>query len=200
MLNSNPSASNFSNQPYPHQNDFRCCPVCQSALNPFRFHEIETDMCEKGCGVWFDDGEMKRMEASDNLENIDQAFPGKYVKQISRPSLVKESPTRSCPVDNTLMSRYEWNQGSGIVLDKCETCHGVWMDAGELEGYCKFIKDFYKYPPELTPALREKIGKVRQQFEKEWDAEFDHAANVVVPWDLWFIDDLCRDLLKAKWC
>lgn len=195
MLNSNPSASHSSQQSHRQQRDSRCCPVCQSALKPFRFHEIDTDLCEKGCGVWFDESEMKRVEESDTLENIDHAFPGQYIKQNAKPD--PKAQARKCPVDHTPMFNFEWNVGSGIVLDKCETCDGIWMDAGELEGYCKFIKDFYKHPPELTPALREKMDKVRLQVEHEWDSNIDKAANAAVPWHLWFVDDLCRHLVKT---
>jgi Zn-finger nucleic acid-binding protein len=196
MLNSNPSASS-AHVPHSQPKAPRQCPVCHSALKPFRFHDIETDVCEKGCGVWFDEGEMKRVEESDTLANIDHAFPGQYIQQKTKPAPAASGQERQCPVHHTPMLAFEWNVGSGIVLDKCEACHGVWMDAGELEGYCQYLKNFYKHPPELTPAIREKMDKVRHQFEKEWDTSLDQVTQVVVPWDLWFIDDLQRHLLKA---
>src|SRR3982750_3349246 len=148
MLNSNSSSDRTPQFSHPKENGPRQCPACQSALKPFRFHEIETDMCEKGCGVWFDENEMKQVEESDTLENIDHAFPGQYIKQTAKPD--PNAPARKCPVHHTPMFNFEWNVGSGIVIDKCECCNGIWVDAGELEGYCKYLKDFYKHPPELT--------------------------------------------------
>jgi Zn-finger nucleic acid-binding protein len=196
MLNSN-SASNASSMAAGQTHGaLRKCPVCAAVLKAFHFNEIETDICRNGCGVWFDENELKQIEESDNLENIDKAFPGEYVKKQDAPAR-KQAHDRQCPVHHTSMFSFEWNVGSGIFIDKCETCHGVWMDAGELEGYCKFIKDFYKYPPELTPAIREKMDKMREQFEKDWNINMEAAAQTAVPWDLWYIDDLRRHLVKS---
>ncbi len=42
----------------------------------------------------------------------------------------RDSTQRSCPVDNTLLVP---EQASGVTIDRCPSCHGVWLDAGELD-------------------------------------------------------------------
>jgi hypothetical protein len=41
----------------------------------------------------------------------------------------KESP-RACPIDRTSMQK---EVVSNVILDRCPTCKGVWLDGGELE-------------------------------------------------------------------
>lgn len=178
------------------------CPVCGEALKPFRFHETVTDVCPKGCGVWFDSGEMKAVEESDNLANLDAAFVGECRRTVDTQGTdvkaeLENFPARQCPVHHLAMDRYEWNAGSGVVIDKCSECQGIWLDAGELESYAKFVKEFYRHPPELTPAIREKLDRVRLQNEAEWSQSMNEAAKLAVPWDLWFLDDLRRGLIKS---
>lgn len=36
----------------------------------------------------------------------------------------------ACPVDGTLMTK---KVAHSIVIDRCPTCQGVWLDAGELD-------------------------------------------------------------------
>jgi len=37
---------------------------------------------------------------------------------------------RTCPVDGTSMVS---NRRSDVIVDQCPSCHGVWLDANELE-------------------------------------------------------------------
>lgn len=177
------------------ENRTRACPVCFTPLSVLDFNGVETDLCRKGCGVWLDEGELEAIELSDSLERIDDAFPGAFEKSDVKKSL-RDVPERACPVDHTALHRYEWNLGSGIVFDNCPQCKGLWLDAGELEGYSQYIKRFMARPPELTPEIQAKMDAIRVQVDADWEADIDRTAKRVVPWDLWFLDDLKRILLK----
>ena len=48
--------------------------------------------------------------------------------------LVSREPTRTCPADGSTLLK---EHNSEIVIDRCPTCKGVWLDAGEIEA----IKD-----------------------------------------------------------
>jgi hypothetical protein len=37
---------------------------------------------------------------------------------------------RACPVDSTVLKK---TIAHGVIVDRCQTCGGVWLDAGELE-------------------------------------------------------------------
>jgi hypothetical protein len=38
---------------------------------------------------------------------------------------------RNCPVDGATLAK---ELAHGVIIDRCPTCRGVWLDPGELEG------------------------------------------------------------------
>ena len=44
--------------------------------------------------------------------------------------LIGREPTRTCPVDGATLLKEHNNE---ILVDRCPTCQGVWLDAGEIE-------------------------------------------------------------------
>ncbi len=44
--------------------------------------------------------------------------------------LMAREPTRTCPVDGSTLLKEHNNE---ILIDRCPTCKGVWLDAGEIE-------------------------------------------------------------------
>jgi hypothetical protein len=44
--------------------------------------------------------------------------------------LMDRESARTCPVDGTAMTK---EQHAEIIIDRCPNCHGVWLDAGELD-------------------------------------------------------------------
>ena len=44
--------------------------------------------------------------------------------------LMGREPTRTCPVDGSTLFK---EHNNGILIDRCQNCKGVWLDAGEIE-------------------------------------------------------------------
>lgn len=47
---------------------------------------------------------------------------------------VASEPRQSCPVDQKPMKKWTIQD---LIYDKCDVCHGVWLDCGEL----KYLKE-----------------------------------------------------------
>jgi Zn-finger nucleic acid-binding protein len=61
---------------------------------------------------------------------------------------------RSCPVDGTELRRLE---RSGVQIDACPSCRGVWLDRGELDKIIAHERqDFDDFERELTGGDRER--------------------------------------------
>lgn len=173
------------------------CPACQATLTPVTWKSIHLDVCSQGChGIWFDYKELQAVESSDTLENLDAAFEGVFSKKPLKDTL-NHNPDRICPRDKTLLERYEWNVGSGIVMDSCPDCHGIWLDAGELEGYAAYVKKFRQQPPEPPPEIAEKMAAIYHEARVRDRMYEDEATRQIVRWDIGLLDDLVRGLIKA---
>lgn len=105
------------------------CPVCSHEMDKVHVGDIEIDFCRSGCkGVWFDNFELKK---------LDQQHEGdpEALKEILAAKRVDDSRSSklSCPVCNNIkLKRREYRIGSGINVDQCYGCNGMWLDAGEL--------------------------------------------------------------------
>lgn len=52
--------------------------------------------------------------------------------------MIKREPERKCPADGVVLEK---SVSGEIILDRCPSCHGVWLDAGELEAIKKVATD-----------------------------------------------------------
>jgi len=106
------------------------CPRCLVALHAAKGPTIVVDMCTECGGAFFDHGEMSRLtrkeqKAFAKLEALvkpDSAAP---------PKVVERGHLR-CPGCGSPMDQYEYANCSGILLDRCTGCSGIWIDDGEL--------------------------------------------------------------------
>ena len=79
---------------------------------------IEIDVCPKCNGIWLDPGELGKLLKDRKLTD----YLTKHIGTQSKSKLV-------CPRCGGLM---DIESADDIDVDVCLTCHGVWLDAGEL--------------------------------------------------------------------
>ena len=88
------------------------------------------DGCDGGCaGIWFDHDELA-------ILSREHPHPERPVATLLRdPALpVDDHAIRMCPrCDHVTLDKKLYSLGSGVVLDRCLHCRGVWLDHGELE-------------------------------------------------------------------
>jgi Zn-finger nucleic acid-binding protein len=95
------------------------CPVDQAVeLVTISVDGVSIERCGKCNGHWLDHGELAKLAHRD-----DKIEP---VVSTSRLSL------RLCPIDNTPLTEVEFPEQSGLRLDVCSSCQGIWLDAHEL--------------------------------------------------------------------
>lgn len=114
----------------------RLCPHHQIPLEEATALGVKIDYCPKDYGLWFDEREL--LEAKDERDrdlrwlDIDLwKDPAKF-KLTQHPKL--------CPVDRLPMYEVEYGD-SGIKVDLCNLCHGVWLDRGEFKNIVVYLRD-----------------------------------------------------------
>lgn len=80
---------------------------------------IEIDICPKCNGTWLDPGELGKLLSDRKLTD----YLTKQIGTQSKSELL-------CPRCGGLM---DIEKAEDIDVDVCLTCHGVWLDSGELE-------------------------------------------------------------------
>lgn len=111
------------------------CPRCTSELRTIRYEGVEIETCPVCEGEWLDAGELPlildRVEQQLDpaelgvLDAVNRSLPGRRVAG---------EPRLKCPkcVDQMLLP-FTYAGSTGIVLDKCPACGGLWLDHNELE-------------------------------------------------------------------
>jgi uncharacterized protein len=132
----------------------KICPVCKKTLDSAIFHEVEADFCPQCLGIWFDEDELAlAKDASDKSINwVDFDL----WKEIN--SFVISRDEKICP--SCRLPLYETEYGkSGMTVDLCNACKGIWLDRGEFKKLIQYLrsgKDF--------DALNDYIKSLRGEF------------------------------------
>jgi Zn-finger nucleic acid-binding protein len=113
------------------------CPDCQAPLRQTDYHGIRIDECPSCLGRWFDRDELRR--AKDRTDE--------YLRWLDFDLFARgagDSPAaatgRLCPRCSAKMGVIVY-ETSGVVIDKCLSCHGIWLDHGEFEKIVKHLQD-----------------------------------------------------------
>jgi len=112
------------------------CPDCQNKLESIDCKGIVVDECVSCKGRWFDRGELRKAKdkEDDDIRWLDFDPFGKDIERLSVPSKGKK-----CPKCLKTMSSLKY-RASGIIIDKCSSCEGVWLDHGEFEKIIKYLE------------------------------------------------------------
>ena len=99
----------------------RRCPVDKSGMLKIKIEDIFIDYCPICRGLWFDNGELT-------------ALLSKSVNREELTGSSEQNPryntfTKYCPDCSRKLSREIC--ANNLLLDLCESCHGIWLDGGE---------------------------------------------------------------------
>ncbi|HEX2048365.1 MAG TPA: zf-TFIIB domain-containing protein [Acidimicrobiales bacterium] len=70
----------------------------------------------------------------------------------------------NCPVDNETL---QMTERSGVEVDYCPRCRGVWLDRGELDKILERAEREIPVPMTMT-------GRLRDDYDREDDRRRDH--------------------------
>lgn len=113
------------------------CPDCQNNLKDFNLKGIEIQECPECKGKWFkrDQLRLAKDRQDEDLRWLNFDPFGKDAEKLSVPSKGKK-----CPRCLKLMSSLTYRE-SGIVIDKCFSCEGIWLRAGELVKIIRYLEN-----------------------------------------------------------
>lgn len=105
------------------------CPNDQTALAPVTIEDVALDQCPTCGGYWLQRGELEALgERHDaHLDPI----------KVGRVGTVDS--TRKCPLDGTQLVQHEFVEHTGIKIDQCRKCQGIWLEKFELSNLLKYL-------------------------------------------------------------
>lgn len=110
----------------------RLCPVDGKPLIEVKLHGEIIDQCPVCRGIWCDKGELERMvdRAARPLAMMWQKNGARKPFVLRNPKMQARGENRFCPLDGAELIHRERH---GVAIDLCPFCHGIWLDADELQ-------------------------------------------------------------------
>jgi membrane associated rhomboid family serine protease len=95
-------------------------------MTELQHQEVTIDVCPGCRGIWLDPGELARLR--DAGEDLPTA-----TDNIASGTRYLQTSTYICPRCQGGFDTFEYAPGTGLYIDRCKSCRGIYLDAGELK-------------------------------------------------------------------
>jgi len=122
------------------------CPTCDETLRGETFYGQAVDRCAVCDGIWLDESELGAV--------VRRFGPVPAPGAESKPCA--EGP--ACPKCGTAMDAVNYAYDSGVLINRCASCAGVWLQSGQLEQIARYRTG--------TPATRALADAMADEIRK----------------------------------
>lgn len=113
------------------------CPDNQVEMKEIDYRGITLHECPQCRGRWFDRGELTKAKDKTD-EDLRWLDFDPFQKEAEKFKLPSEG--RKCPACGTGMESLTY-RNSGVVIDLCPACRGVWLHSGEFEKIINYLEE-----------------------------------------------------------
>jgi len=128
------------------------CPVCNGNLVIDSRGGVEVMRCGSCGGYWVQKNNLGLI-LEKYMKHLAARSDKKKVRNRVNPWEV-EKVKLICPECGRGMRKLNYAYNSNVIVDKCETCNGVWLDEGEIEKIGDFLR-FYGMPKKFWEDMRQ---------------------------------------------
>ena len=125
------------------------CPTCGVGLDRYSIHGMEFEGCPKCHGMWLVKDELRKLKNKVNDGQLH--WLNAEIDHLEKTGVINSS--RTCPKCPSRMLVSVVFGHSGLVIDWCPACHGIWLDRGEFDSIINYLRD------EATAATSGEIGR-----------------------------------------
>ena len=123
------------------------CPADGAALDRYAFSRIEFEGCPTCHGMWLDKDELRKLK--NKINDGELHWLNREVNDIEKTTVISSS--RPCPKCPSSKLRSVMFGQSGVVIDWCPDCQGIWLDRSEYDSISEYLRS------EATSATAKEI-------------------------------------------
>jgi Zn-finger nucleic acid-binding protein len=144
------------------------CPNCKRPLKLTSYEGIGIETCEACGGAWLDAPELGKIVALRQVkfsENERQSI----AKAAAIRGVVLSSVDRNlvCPKCGGTTDPVNFGGDTGIIIDRCTKCQGMWLDKGELEKIELLVEGWNDMLPADADAYRAKMQLIASDVDRK---------------------------------
>ena len=141
------------------------CPNCDAALRTIDYEGIRIETCDGCAGEWLDADELGHIVKVREVRfNPDERRAIAQAAGITGVKLEDVDRDLKCPKCGATTDAINYGGDTGIVIDRCTGCAGLWLDGTELEKIQQLVEGWDDGLEEDLaahgPKLREVAAKV----------------------------------------
>ena len=143
------------------------CPHCNSTLKTIDYEGVTIETCNTCGGEWLDDKELGHIvrireetfsdEERRALEGATK-IPGIPMADVDREIVCPSCSARTVPLN--------YGGDTGVIIDRCPDCHGIWLDRGELEKIQMLVESWKDDLPEALQKYGPRLQQVATEMER----------------------------------
>lgn len=136
------------------------CPSCKSMLRTIQYEGIQIETCDACQGEWLDAGELKHIvQARETRFDEQERRAVAAAVKITGVDIEQADRDLVCPKCGGRTDALNYGGDTGIVIDKCPGCGGVWLDGGEMKKIQMVVEGWEDLLPE---DLKQHGARLRQ--------------------------------------
>ena len=157
------------------------CPCCNTRLETIEYEGVSINTCPGCKGEFIDPTELSHIVrareerfAPDVLSSVADRTPVFGVPSDDR------TRTLECPACQSHMQVLNYATDTGISIDRCEGCGGVWLDDQELENVQALLELWADRAAEQIMQIAPQLEEARQSAETRASGTFDGSRFAFV--------------------
>lgn len=151
------------------------CPKCHQPLTGLDYEGVHIDTCPSCGGDWLDAGELGAIVKARTVRfDQQQCLEMARAEKITGVKLSTLDRHFTCPSCGGTTHPVNYGDDTGLIIDKCAQCGGVWIDKGELEKIQELVEGFEDELPEDLARYGSKMREVRAMEYQNLNVHISH--------------------------
>ncbi len=140
------------------------CPNCDQSLRPCQYESATIHTCDGCHGEFIGAGELREIvntrEKSFSLEVL--AAIENRAPSFGVPDGAKDR-SLACPACDMAMDVLNYAADTAVIVDRCPSCGGVWLDDDELEHIQGILEQREDRAPDAIRSIQGRLDQERQR-------------------------------------
>lgn len=146
------------------------CPNCQDRLRPIVYEGITIETCDACQGEWLDREELGKI-----VRLREERFDSEEMRAIAESTTItgvkleRADRDLACPKCEQTTDAVNYGGDTGILIDRCTGCRGIWLDKDELEKIQMLVEGWDDALPDDLAKHGSKLRNVAVEMDQALD-------------------------------
>ena len=155
------------------------CPKCQQPLNGVDYQGVHIETCPACGGDWLDAGELESIVRARKARfNEAECLAIAQAAKITGVKLATLNRHLTCPSCGGTTHPVNYGDDSGIIIDKCAQCGGVWLERGEIEKIQELVEGWKDELPDDLAKYGPKLRQVTADVDQDLTVHISHVRLI----------------------